>query len=64
MILILLDYYYYLQSYLSLKSKNVVKFFVHISLFSHARSHIIMPSYTDQSFYLKEIAPAVPEFYI
>ena len=31
MVEILLDYYFYLLSYLSLKSKNVVKFCVHMS---------------------------------
>ena len=40
MVGIIFDYYFYQQSYSSLKSKNVFKFCVHISPISHARSHL------------------------
>ena len=51
MMLILLDSYYYLQSYLSLKSKNMVKFYVYISpIFScrvtYINFNLLLESYT------------------
>ena len=51
MVEIILDYYVYQQSYSSLKSKNVVKFCVHISpIFSCPVTYIIKNTITNSQY--------------
>ena len=51
MVKIMLDSYVPQKSYIILKSKNVVKFHVHISLLlSHVASHICLHSYLGKDY--------------
>ena len=65
MIETLLDYYFYQQSYVSLKSKNMVKFCVHISpIFSYRVTYryICMYFYRQKLQWHKCLLPAfIPE---